>query len=64
LPDFGLKPFYEAGPCLAGRASGDLLKCEPIDAPPGANAWRVMVASRTWDARLVPVTGTVVEPNG
>ena len=62
MADFKLGPFYESDPCFAGRASGELLKCEPVAAPAGANAWRVMVASRTWDDQQVPVTGIVVAP--
>ncbi len=63
-PDFVVTPFYEAGLAHVGRQAGDIIKREPIAAPAGANAWRVMYVSRTWDDRLVPVTGIIVAPKG
>lgn len=62
-PEFQLTPFYEANLDFAGRKPGDVIKREVIPAPVGASAWRVMYVSRTWDDRLVPVTGIVVAPN-
>ena len=61
-PEFQLTPFYEANLDFTGRKPGDVIKREAIPAPAGANAWRVMYVSRTWDDRLVPVTGIVVAP--
>jgi len=63
-PEFVVTPFYEAGLAYAGHKAGDIIKREPITAPAGANAWRVMYVSRTWDDRLVPVTGIIVAPKG
>jgi pimeloyl-ACP methyl ester carboxylesterase len=64
VPDFELTPFYDAGLDFAKKAPGEILKTEPIPAPEGAAAWRVMYVSRTWDDRLVPVTGIIVAPKG
>ena len=54
--------FYEASPKLAGAKPGDLLKAEPVAAPAGARAWRVMYASRTWDDQPVAATGLIIAP--
>ncbi len=64
VPDFKLTPFYESNLEYIGKKPGDLLKKESIPAPEGAVAWRVMYVSRTWDDRLVPVTGIIVAPKG
>ncbi len=61
-PEFQLTPFYEADLDFAGKKPGDVIKREAIPAPAGAVAWRVMYVSRTWDDRLVPVTGIIVAP--
>lgn len=62
VPDFELTPFYEADLDFATKPAGEVLKSEPIAAPEGAVAWRVMYVSRTWDDRRVPVTGIIVAP--
>jgi dienelactone hydrolase len=62
VPDFELTSFYESNLDFATKAPGAILKTEPIPAPAGATAWRVMYVSRTWDDRLVPVTGIIVAP--
>jgi pimeloyl-ACP methyl ester carboxylesterase len=62
VPDFELTPFYEADLDFASKVPGTVLKMESIAAPEGAAAWRVMYVSRTWDDRLVPVTGIIVAP--
>ncbi len=64
VPDFKVTSFYESNLEYIGRKPGDLLKKEPIPAPEGAVAWRIMYVSRTWDDRLVPVTGFIVAPKG
>jgi pimeloyl-ACP methyl ester carboxylesterase len=64
VPDFELTPFYDANLDFATKTPGEILKTEPISAPKGAAAWRVMYVSRTWDDRLVPVTGIIVAPQG
>jgi pimeloyl-ACP methyl ester carboxylesterase len=64
VPDFELTPFYDADLSFATKSPGEILKTEPIPAPDGAVAWRVMYVSRTWDDRLVPVTGIIVAPQG
>lgn len=61
-PEFQLTPFYDANLDFAGAKPGDVIKREAVPAPAGAVAWRVMYVSRTWDDRLVPVTGIVVAP--
>jgi pimeloyl-ACP methyl ester carboxylesterase len=61
-PEFHLTPFYEANLDFAGKKPGDVIKREAIPSPAGAVAWRVMYVSRTWDDRLVPVTGIIVAP--
>ncbi len=63
VPDFKLTPFYESRFEYIGRKPGDLLKKESVQAPEGAVAWRVMYVSRTWDDRLVPVTGLIISPS-
>ena len=62
VEDFALTPFYTSVPDCSGRPAGELLKFEAVPAPERACAWRVMVASRTWDDRPVAVTGLVVAP--
>lgn len=62
VPDFKLTPFYEWNLEHVGKKPGEVIKTEDIKAPEGAVAWRVMYVSRTWDDRLVPVTGIVVAP--
>jgi hypothetical protein len=64
IPDFKLTPFYEADLDFAQKVPGEILKTEPISAPDGAVAWRVMYVSRAWDDRLVPTTGIIVAPKG
>ncbi|RYG03905.1 MAG: alpha/beta fold hydrolase [Caulobacteraceae bacterium] len=54
--------FYETSPKLAGAKPGDLLKSEPVAAPAGARAWRVMYASRTWNDQPVAATGLIIVP--
>lgn len=61
-PAFALTPFYEVPAGLAAAKPGDLLKSQAVAAPPGAKAWRVMYASRTWDDRPVAVTGWIAAP--
>lgn len=61
-PDFKLTPFYDAGLDYLGKKPGEVVRIEAVPAPAGANAWRVMYVSRTWDDRLVPLTGLVVAP--
>jgi hypothetical protein len=62
VPDFNLTPFYETNLEHVGKKPGEVIRAEAIRAPEGALAWRVMYVSRTWDDRLVPVTGMVVAP--
>lgn len=64
VADFELTPFYEADLDFVGKNPGSILKSESIPAPEGAEAWRVMYVSRTWDERIVPVTGIIVAPKG
>ncbi len=65
IPDFSLTPFYEiTADQYAGMKPGEIIKVEAIPAPDGAQAWRVMYVSRTWDDRLVPVTGWIAAPKG
>jgi alpha-beta hydrolase superfamily lysophospholipase len=59
---FALTPFYDAPAGFERTRPGALLKSEPIAAPAGARAWRVMYASRTWDDRPVAVTGWIAAP--
>jgi pimeloyl-ACP methyl ester carboxylesterase len=60
IPDFSLTPFYEVTvDQYAGKEPGYIIKSEPVAAPEGSQAWRVMYVSRTWDDRLVPVTGWI-----
>lgn len=61
-PAFAVTSFYDASSKLARAKPGDLLKSEPVAAPVGARAWRVMYASRTWDDQPVAVTGLIIVP--
>ena len=61
-PDFKLTPFYESGTKHVGKRPGEIIRTEEIPAPEGANAWRMMYVSTTWDNREVPVTGIIVIP--
>ena len=61
-PAFAVTSFYDASPRLAGAKPGDLLKSEPVAAPAGARAWRIMYASRTWDDQPVAATGLIIVP--
>ena len=61
-PAFAVTSFYDASPKLARAKPGDLLKSEPVAAPAGARAWRVMYASRTWDDQPVAATGLIIVP--
>ncbi|MBT9473374.1 MAG: alpha/beta fold hydrolase [Pseudomonadota bacterium] len=59
-PAFAVTSFYDASPKLARAKPGDILKAEPVAAPSGARAWRVMYASRTWDDQPVAATGLII----
>lgn len=61
-PAFAVTSFYDASPKLARAKPGDLLKSEPVAAPAGARAWRIMYASRTWDDQPVAATGLIIVP--
>ena len=61
-PDFQVTPFYDCGLGYIGKQPGQIIRTEQIPAPDGAIAWRVLYVSRTWDDRLVPVSGIIVAP--
>ena len=43
IPDFSLTPFYEVTVDeYAGKEPGYIIKSEPVAAPEGSQAWRVM----------------------
>ena len=61
---YDLTPFYDAPRDLRRFRPGDVIKSEPIAAPKGARAWRVMYMSSTEDGRPTPVTGLIISPLG
>lgn len=61
---YRLTSFYEAPRNLRRFRPGDVIKTEPVAAPDGARAWRVMYMSSTWDGRPTPITGLVIAPIG
>ena len=56
--------FYAPPSPLAAAAPGTLIRTEPIAAPPGARAWRILYHSRALDGRDVAESGIVVAPAG
>ena len=63
-PAYGLTAFYEPPKDLRRFRPGDVIRTEAVPAPAGAQAWRVMYMSTTWDGRRTPVTGLVIAPLG
>lgn len=61
---FEITPFYEVEGGLSAEEPGTILKAEPIEAPEGANAWRIMYVSRDVNDKPIPVTGLVIAPKG
>lgn len=49
-------------PDASGKPSGMVLKTEPVAAPEGAMAWRVIYVSKTWDDKPVAVSGLIIAP--
>ena len=49
---------------LPAAAPGTLIRAEPIGAPAGARAWRILYHSRALDGRDVAESGLVVAPTG
>ena len=49
---------------LPAAAPGALIRAEPIGAPAGARAWRILYHSRALDGRDVAESGLVVAPTG
>jgi alpha-beta hydrolase superfamily lysophospholipase len=56
--------FYEPPSPLRAAPPGTLIRSEPIAAPAGAQAWRILYHSRALDGRDVAESGLVVAPIG
>lgn len=56
--------FYRPPVPLPRGKPGTVIRAEPIPAPPGASAWRVLAHSRDPQGRNVAVSGFVVAPAG
>jgi alpha-beta hydrolase superfamily lysophospholipase len=56
--------FYSVPASLPSAKPGSLIRATRIDAPEGANAWRVLYHSRAVDGRDIAVSGVVVAPTG
>jgi alpha-beta hydrolase superfamily lysophospholipase len=56
--------FYAPPSPLPAAAPGTLIRAEPIVAPAGARAWRILYHSRALDGRDVAESGLVVAPAG
>jgi alpha-beta hydrolase superfamily lysophospholipase len=61
---FGGTDFYAVPDPLPKGRPGTIIKSEPIAAPIGAQAWRVLYKSRAVDGRDVAVSGVIVAPEG
>lgn len=58
----GTDDFYDAPDPSPKAAPGTIIRKEPIEAPAGAKAWRVLYVSKAADGRNVAVSGLVVAP--
>jgi pimeloyl-ACP methyl ester carboxylesterase len=56
--------FYTPPSPLVKRAPGTLIRSEPITAPAGAKAWRILYHSRAVDGHDIAASGVVVVPTG
>jgi pimeloyl-ACP methyl ester carboxylesterase len=56
--------FYDPPSPLVKRPAGTIIRSEPIDAPAGAKAWKILYHSRSVDGRDIAVSGVVVAPDG
>ena len=56
--------FYVPPQPLAKAKPGTIIRSTPIDAPPGARAWKILYHSRAVDGRDIAVSGVVVAPTG
>ena len=62
LTSMGLGPGAGAAP--AKQPPGTIIRSQPIAAPPGAKAWKVLYHSRSVGGDDVAVSGVVVAPTG
>jgi len=56
--------FYQPPDPLPKAKAGTLIRAQPIEAPSGARAWRVLYHSRTALGDDIVVSGMVVKPSG
>jgi alpha-beta hydrolase superfamily lysophospholipase len=60
----GTTDFYSVPESLPRAKPGSLIRAARIEAPDGANAWRVLYHSTAVDGRDIAVSGVVVAPTG
>jgi alpha-beta hydrolase superfamily lysophospholipase len=56
-------PFYDPPPSVVDPQVGMLLASEPIDAPPGVRAWRIMYLSKDLESAFTAVSGLLAVPD-
>ncbi len=61
-PPFPVTAFYDSPADVSSLPVGSIIRKEPLDAPAGASAWRVLYVSERWDGTHVPASGMVVAP--
>jgi pimeloyl-ACP methyl ester carboxylesterase len=59
----GAEAFYAAPRRLGDLDPGDVIRSEPIAAPAGAQAWRVLYRSESAAGRPIAVSGVIVAPD-
>lgn len=59
---FPVTAFYETPENFSSLPVGSIIRQEPIEAPAGASAWRVLYVSERWDGTHVPASGLVIAP--
>src|SRR5438045_735207 len=60
----GVPSFYTPPSLLTPGTPGELIAAEPIDAPEGVSAWRILYHSQLLDGTDTAVSGMVAVPAG
>lgn len=61
-PPFPVPALYDTPENLSSLPVGSLIRKEAVEAPEGAQAWRVLYVSERWDGTRVPASGLVIAP--
>lgn len=64
MPDRTVPPFYDPPDPLPTGKPGELIRSEPVEAPAGLRAWRILYHSRALDGADTAVSGLVAAPEG